>query len=356
MKMKNCALACLSLSALLLPGCQEQPRQSATMLVDIAVVEGNAVAQHAEYPGQTEAQDVTNLSFRVMGTIDRVLVKEGDHVAKGQPVARMDSRDYHTQLMATESEYRQIKAECERVMAMHAEQAVSDNDFDKARSGLERITQALKHHRDQLDDCVLYAPYDCIVGQVLRSDKEAAGPGIPVVSVFTSGTAEVVINVPEAEYLQRGQKATYEARFTALPGRTFPLTLKSVALKANSNQLYQMRLALNEPLREITPGMSVMVSIHREEGPKNSTFTVPIGAVANADGKCFVYVYSPKAGTVKKTVVQVENLRSDGKAVVSGTALKNGDKVVASGVSKLTDNQQVKPLEKTSELNVGHVI
>ena len=354
MKIISSSLVCLVLSAFIV-ACQEKPQPATTMLVDIVEVEGNAIAQHAEYPGQTEAQDVTNLSFRVMGIIDKVLVKEGDRLTKGQPVARMDSRDYYTQLMATESEYRQIKAECERVIAMHAEHAVSDNDYDKARSGLERITQALKHHRDQVGDCVLYAPYDCIVGQVLRSDKEAAGPGIPVLSVFTSGNSDIVINVPETEYMQRGNATTYEARFTAIPDQTFPLTVKSISRQANANQLYQMRLAMKKPVKEITPGMSLMVSIHHQQAEKASRLMVPAGAVANVDGKCFVYVYNEKEGTVKKTEVKVENLCADGKAIVTGN-LQNGTKVVASGVSKLSDNQQVKPLDKTSDLNVGQLI
>ena len=96
MKIISSSLVCLVLSAFVV-ACQEKPQPATTMLVDIVEVEGNAIAQHAEYPGQTEAQDVTNLSFRVMGIIDKVLVKEGDRLTKGQPVARMDSRDYYTQ-------------------------------------------------------------------------------------------------------------------------------------------------------------------------------------------------------------------------------------------------------------------
>ena len=354
MKTPNKVLVCFALAALMV-SCKDKSQQPTDLLVDIVEVQGNQAALHAEYPGQTEAQDVTDLSFKVMGTINKVYVKEGDHVSAGQVLARMDTRDYQTQLSATESEYRQIKAECERIMAMHAEHAVSDNNYDTARSGLERISAQLKHHRDQLNDCVLYAPYSGSVGKVYRTDKEMAGPSIPIVSLFTSGNSDIVINIPESEYMLRNQKATYEAKFAAIPDKTFPLTLKSVTSKANSNQLYQMRLGLKDKVKDITPGMSVMVIIQREGNSEGAKAVVPTGAVSNAGGQTFVYVYDEKSSTVKKTAVEVENLQSDGNAVISN-GLETGARVVASGVSKLTDGQKVKPLKKTSELNAGKLL
>lgn len=354
MKTPNKLLVCLALASLVV-SCKNKSQQSADMLVDIIEAQGNQAALHAEYPGQTEAQDVTDLSFKVMGTISKVYVKEGDHVSAGQVLARMDSRDYQTQLSATESEYRQIKAECERIIAMHAEHAVSDNNYDKARSGLERISAQLKHHRDQLSDCVLYAPYSGSIGQVYRTDKEMAGPSVPVVSLFTSGSCDLVINIPESEYMLRNQKATYTAKFAAIPDKTFPLTLKSVTSKPNSNQLYQMRLGMKEKVKDVTPGLSVTVTIQREGNSEGSKIVVPTGAVMNADGKTFVYVYDEKSGTVKKNAVEVENLLNNGNAVIS-SGLENGTRIVASGVSKLTDGQKVKPLKKTSELNAGKLL
>lgn len=336
-------------------GCKDRSQTSDAMLVDIVDVEGHANVRHTEYPGLAEAKDNTDLSFKVPGVIRKVLVKEGDHVTQGQVLVRLDSRDYETQLAATESEYRQVKAECERVMAMHAERAVSDNNYDKARSGLERITAKLKNHRDQLEDCVIRAPYAGYVSRVYRSDNEAAGPGIPVVGLFTSAGIEVVINVPETEYARRGQKATCQATFSALPGRVFPLRLTSVSQQANANQLFQMRLSLASDVREVTPGMSAMVSIDHEAAPGDNKTQIPVGALYNEKGQAYVFVYHPAKHTVHKTPVEVETLLTDGHAVIA-QGITAGQQIVASGVGKLTDGQQVKPLAKASKENVGKLL
>ena len=314
-------------------GCKNRSQTSDAMLVDIVDVEGHDNVRHTEYPGQTEAKDNTDLSFKVAGIIKKVFV----------------------QLAATESEYRQVKAECERVIAMHAEKAVSDNNYDKARSGLERITAKLKNHQDQLEDCVIRAPYAGYVSRIYRSDNEAAGPGIPVIGLFTSSGIEVVINVPETEYARRDQKATCEATFSALPGRVFPLRLTSVSQQANGNQLFQMRLSLGSDVHEVTPGMSAMVSIRHEATAGDSKTMVPVGAIYNEKGQAYVFVYDQAKNTVHKTAVEVEAMLADGRAVIA-QGISAGQQIVASGVGKLHDGQQVKPLAKASKENVGKLL
>ncbi len=113
------------LSLVCLGGCQERTKAPGMLLVDIVEVTGSSSSRQTQYPGVTEAGQNATLSFKVMGTLEKVAVREGTPVRRGQVLASIDSRDYATQLMATQSEYRQIKAECERVIAMHEEQAVT---------------------------------------------------------------------------------------------------------------------------------------------------------------------------------------------------------------------------------------
>lgn len=326
-----------------------------TMLVDI--VEATSIDAHrqTQYPGVTEAKEDAELAFKVIGVIEKIYVREGDHVKKGQILARIDSRDYATQLSATESEYRQIKAECERVIAMHEDDAVSDNNYDKARSGLERISAKLKNHRDLLNDCQLCAPYDGYVDRVFRTAGESVGPGLAVIGLFTSGNAEVVINVPESEYQRKDASASYTATFAGLPGRTFPLTLASVAQRANGNNRFQMRLRLPDNTREVTPGMSAMVNIMHSSDSIDNRILIPAGALSNNGGQSYVYVYNKKTGIVRRTAVVADGIRGDGQVVIID-GLRMGQLVVSSGVGKLTDGQQVKPLKESSEENYGKIL
>ena len=63
-----------------------------TMLVDI--VEATSIDAHrqTQYPGVTEAKEDAELAFKVLGIIEKIYVREGDHVKKGQILARIDNR------------------------------------------------------------------------------------------------------------------------------------------------------------------------------------------------------------------------------------------------------------------------
>lgn len=321
-------------------------------LVDIEVAHSVKGSRHASYPGYTEAGTTTELAFMLIGTIEHVYVAEGDYVKKGQVLARIDTRDYQTQLDATQSEYNQIKAECERVIALHEEQAVSDNDYDKARSGLERISAKLKHHKAQLTDCVITAPYDGFVEKVFRHDKEAAAPGVPVVSIFSSASSDIVINIPEKEYLRRRKMTSCSAMFNSMPGRPVPLKLKNISSMANANQLYQARFVCAEPVADITPGMTVMVNIEYSNGNQSKEVLVPAGALWAEGQQAYVYLFESVDGTIVKTPVEVSQIKADGTAVVSN-GLQDGDRVVASGVHHLVDEQRVMPIVSPAEVIIN---
>ena len=314
----NCGTQVLALTLLLclMTACKEKNQNNQSQLVNVVEVTPSAGTTSASYPAETEAMNKTDLSFKVAGTIAQVLVKEGDHVNAGQVMARLDDRDYSTQLRATEAEYNQVKAECERIMAMHKERAVSDNNYDKARYGLQQITEKLTHHRNQLSDCVICAPFSGYVEDVYKEAKETTIPGMPVLSVYSSKGVDVVINIPERAYAQRKQAVTYTATFHSIPGKVFPLTVRSVSATANDNHLYEMRLSLQENVPDITPGMTAMVEIKQKQDA-NDGVKVPMGAVWTEGQKSFVFVYDKKTSTVKKTSVKVERLENDGNLIIS---------------------------------------
>ena len=111
-------------------------------------VTGSNAANATTYPGRTQASEEANVAFRVAGTLLRVTVKEGDHVRRGQVIARMDDRDYRVQLAAAEAQYTQVKAEAERVISLYADSVGTANNYDKARYGLQQMEQKLQHCRD----------------------------------------------------------------------------------------------------------------------------------------------------------------------------------------------------------------
>ena len=129
--------ACMAVSVLC--SCNgKKEAQEDVQYVMTATAKGGGNESQQTYPARTRSMEETNVAFRVSGTIERVFVKEGDYVRKGQLIATMDARDYRVQLEATQAEYAQIKADAERVIELYKEQATTASNYDKARYGLSQ--------------------------------------------------------------------------------------------------------------------------------------------------------------------------------------------------------------------------
>lgn len=343
--------------AAMLSACSHKPSASETVqTVKIDTVAPANELTTVQYPGKVKADEDITLAFRVSGTISKIHVEDGARIRKGQLLAELDPTDYQVQLDATEAEYKQVKAEAERVMALYKDGGTTANANDKAVYGLKQITAKYHHHKDQLAYTKLYAPFDGYVQKQLFKAHETVGAGMPVISVIGSGRPNVEINLPAAEYIRRDQFLSYQCTFDVYPGKIYPLELVSVTPKANANQLYTMRLKLTDRQSPMpSPGMNTMVTICCDT-TRNNPMSIPAGAILRKDGQASVFVYNASDKKVCIRSVNLVRLQTDGTAIVTSERIKPGNLIVSSGVHHIKDGENVQPLPPTSRTNIGGML
>jgi RND family efflux transporter MFP subunit len=309
----------------------------------------------SSFPGKIKADSEIGVSFRIAGTIAQINVEEGAFVKKGQTLALLDARDYEIQLAATEAEYRQIKAEADRIIELHKTGSVTDNDYDKAVYGLQQITAKYNAHRNALADTRLAAPFNGYVQKRYFESGETVGAGMPVLSVIDAGAPEVEINIPASEYVKQNLFDSFSCAVDIFPEKSFPLDLIGITRKANMNQLYTVRLKMrntNAPLP--SPGMATMVSItYKPE--KTSQAQIPYSALFEQNSLSAVWIYNPENQTVSAKTIKIAEIRSDGTVIVS-EGLSAGEIIVTAGVNSLKEGEKVKLLPTPSASNIGFVL
>jgi len=340
-----------------LTGCTlaQKGAQQTDPLVQTVQVQSGASKGVVVYPGRTVADESAGVAFHVSGTISNIYVEPGQNIQKGQVIASLDTRDYQTQLNATEAEYAQIKAEVERVMAMYEDDAVTANDYDKARYGLTQIQQKLNHHRSQLADCSLIAPYDGCIGNVNYHMGETVVAGVPVVTLFNGNDIELVIDLSSTDYLRRNDIISAVASFKIFPDVEFPLEIKSIARSANANQLYQARYVVKGNTEELTPGMTALVTLSfKASAVVTNDVELPSNSIFEKNGESMVYVFDEETSRINSKTVNISKIDAAGNAVVTG--IEAGEIVVSAGVSKLYDGQKVRLVQPASDTNPGGLL
>ena len=343
--------------ALLFAGvCKTNTRSDASLppSVTVAAVDVLDGIYDIEYPGLVKASKEVGLSFKVAGTLSRVYVKEGDRVRKGTLVAMLDTVDYRNQLNATTAEYEAVMAEAGRVVDLFQGDATTRSNYDKAVAGMRQIESKLKYHQNQLDYCYLRAPVDGVVGKCRFHEHENVSAGMQVIQMLGSGSPEVEIHISDIIYINRERISGFSACFSIYPGHEFSLVPLSWAPSANANQLYTVRLKIDNPDNlQILQGMNVSVTAHVATG--SATFSVPSRSVFH-DGEGEHVFAVGENGTVFSKRVKVLEIRGDGTTRVDSEDLTRDDLVITSGISRIKEGDNVRPIPSPEDSNVGGLL
>lgn len=324
-------------------------------LVKVDTVLAPSSVSMVEFPGSVRPGSEVKLAFRVAGPIVSLSVEEGQMVRKGTLVAQIDPRDYEIQLAATKAEYEQIKGEAERIIELHKRQSVSDNDYEKAVSGLNRITAKYEAHKNALADTRLLAPFEGFVQTRYYQKDETVAAGMPVLSLISLNQLSVEVDLPAKDYLNRGQFSRFYCVSDLYPGQRFPLQFSEIVHQGNQNQLYRLRLNLDaNDSSPLAAGMSVSVQIEMENSGHSETI-VPLNALFYDQDQTFVWVYNAGTSVVERRAVSV-GLVDDKGLVLIRSGLQSGEIVVSGGVHGLKPGEKVRILPGVSKTNVGGVL
>lgn len=348
----------LAIGALAATACGSGKENSAAAPVhNVFVVNpvASGAGQSRSFSAVTQEARSIATGFKTAGQIERILVKEGDHVNAGQLLAELDTVDYALGVSQLRVQHRQMADEFERRRKIYASGSMSDNDFEKARAGLEQLALQLALQENKLRYCRLYAPASGYITKRNFEPSEMVDAGTPVFELMDNSHLEVLVDLPVADYMQRGSFVGFSGHSALHPGVSFPLNMLSITPRADNNQLYQLKLTLpaSSPV-SLTPGMNLTVDIEMA-GTDSPAVELPRRAVFDHDGQDCVWVLSEADSTVHARPVAITR-HSDPALVTVTSGLQVTDRVVRAGVHSLTEGERVNVITPATETNVGNLL
>ncbi|MFZ6686886.1 efflux RND transporter periplasmic adaptor subunit [Undibacterium sp. SXout11W] len=335
--------------------------------VNVVTVENRDLALDFEYVGQTAGSRETEVRARVAGILENRLYEEGSRVKAGDVLFQIDPGTYKTQLASaeaaagvSEAKLNQAKREYARLSPLAAEKAISQKEFDDAKSNLETAEASYKQVLAQVNEAKLNLGYTKVVapiGGVTGIANKSNGSLVTAAdSLLTTivQTDPVYINfsIPEADYLKvakevgsgkvalPGKRASngslaFDVQLKLADGSMFPTSGKMnfVSEKVNSaTGGFDARAQVANPDGNLRPGQFVRVIL---AGAKRSAaLAVPQRAVIDGPMGKMVFTVSPDNKLVPKPV-ELDGW-SHGEWVVT-KGLKNGERVLVDGIIKAHD-------------------
>ena len=303
--------------------------------------------------GYVEADTKADLSPKITSKVVALYVNEGDHVKKGQVLARLDKTDLDAQLADARAAWANADAELGRQKALLAEGLTSRSAVDVAVAG-EASTRAKVHYVEAQEDYAeIRAPFS---GQVIAKRAhvgEAVSPfGAPgqgstnggaIVTLVDFSTLYVGADINESNLGRLKPKQPAEITLDAYPDHAYHGHLLQVIPTADrSKGTVKVKVAFEDPDAKILPEMSARV---------NFTEKPTAGAQVRS------HVLVPKSALVTRGattgVWRISGERAEFRAVRTGPenqgqveileGLQGGEKLVADAAPvELKDGARVK--------------
>ncbi len=341
---------------------------------------GDQAAAVLQATGYVTARRQATVSAQITGTLTEVLIEEGDHVKKGQVLARLENKAQRASLDEARAQVAAAKAQVGQDRAQ-LDQAVRDmnrqNDLvqdglvskqvaEQARTQVANLRGQLDAQRKQVaaaraqqefaqvqfDYTVVRAPFSGVVTAKAAQVGEivsplSAGGGFTRTGVGTivdMDSLEVDVDVNEA-YIGRvkpGMPA--QAVLDAYPDWTIPAHVIAIVPAADrSKATVPVRVALDRKDDRVVPDMGARVSFLEAE-PKAgrqapSGALIPADAIVKRNGHTVVFVIEGDVARAHQ-VTPANGSYGDLKRIPSGLAV--GTQVVVRPPDTLTDGRHVR--------------
>ncbi|MEO8347946.1 MAG: efflux RND transporter periplasmic adaptor subunit [Acidobacteriota bacterium] len=339
--------------------------------VETGRVERGEIRSVVTATGEIQAKTHVDISSQVIARIEKLHVREGDRVSRGDRLVDLERAQYASQRDRTLANLAAAEAEIGRARATLANaasrltrardlaaQKIASREFlesveldhESARTALAAARERARETRaavassdDALSKTSIVSP---ISGRVTRVNAEEGEtvvtgtmnmPGSVILTVSDLSTIEAAVEVDESAVarVRVGQKAS--VKIDAFPDKEFPGELTEIADSAVKRQevaYFPVKVRIAGTGEGLRPGMTARARIQAES--RKGVLVVPIQAIVekkDADGKSGSssnpegqkIVYRVEGGKARAAPVEV-GLNDETRAeILSG--VKEGEKI-----------------------------
>lgn len=325
------------------------PAEPSAVSAPIAAAEMAAAPSTIEVTGSVEPIERVSPGTKLMGRVERVMVREGDAVRAGQTLARLESRDLaasveqaragvamaEAQLTNAEAMHRRMTALAERGSATAKNLEDATAGYNMAQAGLQQAQANLSAAQVMQGYAVVTTPISGYVTAKRIEAGDMASPGMPLFTVDDLSRVKIVAQVPEAQVvgLVEGGSATVKIDVLETP---VAATIERIVPAGDPmSRTFAVRLLLDNPAGAIKPGMYARIYF-----PAGSaqTLTVPSAAIVERGQLQGLWVLDAQ-GKARLRWVRLGAVTGERVEVLSG--LTAGERYVAAPPAGIADGAPV---------------
>ena len=311
-----------------------------------------------KFSGSLDPQWQAEVGSKIDGRLEKVFVKEGDYVRKGQILAVLEAIDADANLASAkgsfldaETNLRKAQTDFERYVKLGESGAVSQSVVDNYRFARDNAAAKLETARGNLRsseskaiDTKIVAPNDGIIYKRYYQEGYYAKAATPIFAIANISSLKTTIHIPEGNIASVAVGNKANITLSAYPDKKLLGTITHIAPVADSPShtfAAEVSVPNNEKMRA-----GIFATVMLEASAKENVLVVPLQAIVMRDDQKTVFV-PDKDGYVKRKVLDVGYM--DDKIAEVKSGLEENELIVVEGHNKLREGSQIKMDKKAGK-------
>jgi len=336
-----------------------------------------------EYPvlyeavGTVQAGATVNLASKLMGTIEKVKVREGDQVKTGDLLVVIDQRQVDAGYRQAEANLAEAKkaldasmssreaalaserlsrATYDRYLNLQKQDSVSAQEFDEVEARYREATAGVKRAEAMVEtatarihqaeaglasasvtrrDAVITAPGDGVITSKLVDEGDLASPGMPLLSMDTTDGYRVDAILPENYFQEVKPGQSVRVTVPAIREEALPGTIRTIVPAADQHsRSFLIKVTLPQDLA-VKSGMFARVEVPLG---RTSKMLIPPRAVIHQGQLTALFVLKDQ-DIARFRLIRLGRTSPEGVEVLSG--LETGERFAVELVPQLRDGVRV---------------
>jgi len=322
--------------ALLEESLQEDKSTEVKFLIPVSVkyMQTEPFKHFIEITGKLEAEEDAFISPEMNGQVEKVHVKEGDAVKKGQLMVSLNTT-------LIESSIKEIKTGLELANKLFDKQQElwdqkigSEMQYLEAKNAKEQAEARLASLKVQLDMARVKAPFAGVVETIMIKEGELAMPGMQVMQMISLGNLKLYGDISERYITSIKPGDMVVVNFPDVEGLNISAPIHRVGnVIDDASRTFRIEVKIDNHKLSLKPNMHSVIRVN--DFSSQSSFVVPSIAIKQDIKGNYLYVADKEASKARKRYVTTGLSYEDQTMVLEGISEKEG--VIIKGFAQVSD-------------------
>ncbi len=312
--------------------------------VMVAPVLMESVSDRVEALGTLRANEVVAVTVNVAETVSSVRFEGGQRVKQGQVLLEMENNEEKALLQEAQYTVDEALSQLNRFRAVAARGDASQSLLDEKQRDYYVARARLEAIKSRLQDRIVVAPFDGVVGLRNVSVGAYLAPGDSITTVIDDSRMKLDFSVPSVFLLSIQPGVSIVATSRAFPNQQFSGTIEVVDNQIDPvSRSVTVRANLPNEGGLLKPGLLMEVELLTR---RRDALVVPEAALVQQSRDHFVFEVVSSDSTLMAQKRQVEiGSRWRGKVEILN-GIDVGDRVITDGTLKVKSGDPITILEQ----------